>query len=64
MQKLQKSKLLFNTVRYLKPVQIYGRLWRKLHKPKAVTAIALSDRYDDAVAIDSVAYNFAADQLA
>jgi len=25
---------LFHTVRYLKPVQIYGRLWFKLYKPK------------------------------
>lgn len=34
------------------------------HTAEAVTAIAPSLRYDDAVAIDSVAYNFAADQLA
>ena len=24
----------FNTVRYLRPVQIYGRVWKKLYRPK------------------------------
>ena len=26
----------FNTIRYLKPVQIYGRVWFRLYKPKPV----------------------------
>ena len=30
---LQKALRLFHTVKYLRPVQIYGRLWFKLHKP-------------------------------
>ena len=30
----------FNTVRYLKPVQIYERFWFKLYRPTPVTADA------------------------
>ena len=34
MLKLSKALLYVNTMRYLRPVQIYGRLWRDLYKPK------------------------------
>jgi uncharacterized heparinase superfamily protein len=34
MHHLKRSILIFNTVRYLKPVQIYGRLWKKIWRPK------------------------------
>ncbi len=34
MHYLNRLILIFNTVRYLKPVQIYGRLWKKVWKPK------------------------------
>lgn len=31
---MRKLRLFFHTVRYLKPVQVYGRIWFKLYKPK------------------------------
>ncbi|TRZ88382.1 MAG: heparinase [Methanosarcinales archaeon] len=31
---MSKALLLFHTLRFLKPVQIYGRVWFKLYKPK------------------------------
>ncbi|MDB4461621.1 heparinase II/III family protein [bacterium] len=34
MHYLKRLILIFNTVRHLKPVQIYGRLWKKIWKPK------------------------------
>ena len=34
MRFLKRLILILNTVRYLKPVQIYGRLWKKIWKPK------------------------------
>lgn len=30
----QKAKRLYHTVKYLRPVQIYGRVWFKLHRPR------------------------------
>lgn len=35
---------LFHTVRYLKPVQIYGRLWFKLYRPRFVSQSILPGR--------------------
>ncbi|HPL68125.1 MAG TPA: alginate lyase family protein [Smithellaceae bacterium] len=32
---IKKAVLYFHTLRYLKPVQIYGRLWKILYRPKA-----------------------------
>jgi len=36
--------LLFHTVRHLKPVQIYGRLWFRLYRPRSVSTSAPSVR--------------------
>jgi uncharacterized heparinase superfamily protein len=31
---LSRVRLFFHTVRYLRPVQVYGRLWRRIYSPK------------------------------
>ena len=31
---LGKAGIYFNTVRYLRPVQLYGRIWFKLYRPR------------------------------
>ena len=37
MKRLRQTLLLFHTVRYLRPVQLYGRLWRRLYQPNPRT---------------------------
>jgi uncharacterized heparinase superfamily protein len=37
--------LYWNTIRYLKPIQVFGRIWFHLYKPKAVSQKALSRNY-------------------
>jgi hypothetical protein len=32
---MQKASLYFHTLRYSRPIQIYGRLWHKFYRPKA-----------------------------
>lgn len=39
LQSFKKLNLYFNTIKYLKPIQIFGRIWFLLHRPKVSTGL-------------------------